>query len=545
MKNKLFQNAEVIAIFVMGALALVMGGYNTIVCAVLAGVLIGLGVKHDRSGLTRAAIMGALAGLFIFIGGYFYSSFVSKLPEVDVQAADQLTMTPLLIAVVVAVVSSVVVAAINSIHDDAKRKMALLGFAAVCAFIFPFFDQCPTLAWNGPLNIANPTLGCTTEKPLVWVNALVVVFIFAIQAMGLNIVAGYAGLLDLGYVAFFAIGAYTMGLLNSDHLVAQGILPGKIIFWLVIWVSAAMAAFFGMMLGAPTLPLRGDYLAIVTLGFGEIIPIAAKNLETVRIFEPISLFFKQLFIQNMAKIDRIDNAPDFVNSILCFVGCKPNAAFNLTNGTKGISPIFTPTLPGGYAFKVGDYIPWYFLALGIMVLTAFFIMRIRDSRIGRAWVSMREDELAANSMGVNILRTKILAFIIGAMFSGFAGAFYGSYVSFIEPGSFAFDISVIVLAMVILGGSGNVPGVMLGAFLIKLTDLVVLDKVKQLVNGVIQHTLVAGAENPALGAFFARLLDATSFKIMILGLILVVMMKVKPQGLLPEQTAATKRKKAA
>ncbi|HQV69812.1 MAG TPA: hypothetical protein PLJ62_02605 [Thermoflexales bacterium] len=545
MKNKFFQNAEVLAIFVMGALALFLGGYNTIVCGVLAGVLIGLGVKHDRSGITRAAIMGVFAAILIFIGGYIYSTFVITLPEVDVPSPDQLTLTPLLIAAVVTIATSILVSYLNTIHDDRKRKMALLGFAAVCAILFPFFDQCPTLAWNAPINFANPTIGCTTEKSLIWVNALVVVFIYAIQAMGLNIVAGYAGLLDLGYVAFFAIGAYTMGLLNSDHLVAQGILPAKITFWLVIWVSAAMAAFFGMMLGAPTLPLRGDYLAIVTLGFGEIIPIAAKNLETVRIFEPIGLFFKQLFTQNMAKIDRIDNAPDFINSILCFVGCKPDAAFNLTNGTKGISPIFTPTLPGGYAFKVGDYVPWYFLALGIMVLTAFFIMRVRDSRIGRAWVSMREDELAANSMGVNILRTKILAFIIGAMFSGFAGAFYGSYVSFIEPGSFAFDISVIVLAMVILGGSGNVPGVMLGAFLIKLTDLVVLDRVKQVVNGVIQHAFVAGADNPALGAFFARLLDATSFKIMILGLILVVMMKVRPQGLLPEQTAATKRQKPA
>jgi branched-chain amino acid transport system permease protein len=155
---------------------------------------------------------------------------------------------------------------------------------------------------------------------------------------------------------------------------------------------------------------------------------------------------------------------------------------------------------------------------------------------------MREDELAANAMGVNLVRTKLTAFIIGALFSGFAGAFYGSYVSFIEPGSFAFDISVQVLAMVILGGTGNIVGVILGAFLLKITDLVVLERIKQLLNGFNKQVLFSGIDNPPLLLFVNDITDATAYKIMIFGLILLLMMKFRPQGLIPVATATQKRK---
>ncbi len=543
-KKTLLHNTEAIAIVGMGVVALVTGGYNTIICAVLAGFLIGLTAERKTGSIARAAVVGLIASVITAICGYIYNTYVIKLPEVDNQAPDQIVNYPLFVAVVVGTLVAALVAAIQNIPVEKRRKQGIMIFMLACALLFPFFDQCPTLAWNqfGIGSAIDPTVGCTTQKTLIWVNAAIVTIIFAIQAMGLNIVAGYAGLLDLGYVAFFAIGAYTIGLLNSNHLVDQGVMSAdniflkyKIMFWIAIWVCAAMAAFFGLMLGAPTLPLRGDYLAIVTLGFGEIIPVAAKNLEVVRIFEPISLFLRQLAAPVGQSLDRIDAYGFFIKNTLCIFGCGP-AGLNVTNGTKGISPIFAPSI-AGYTFKVGEYVPWYLLALLIMAVSAFFIWRIRDSRIGRAWVSMREDELAANAMGVDLVRTKLLAFIIGAMFSGFAGGFYGSYVSFIEPGSFAFDISVIVLAMVILGGSGNIVGVLVGAFLIKIVDLVVLEKIKQLLNGLIQHFLIVGADNPGLGAFIQRFLDATSFKVLILGLILVVMMKVRPEGLIPAATA--------
>lgn len=545
MKKALLNNTEAIAVGAMGALALVMGGYNTIILAILAGMMIGMSSDHSKGGIGRAALIGLLAGVLIFVGGYIFNTFVVHLPEVEEQAKDQITMYPLFVATAVATGTAALIATINSLADGRRRTQGLLLFMLACAVIFPFFDQCPTLSWQGfsVQTLQNPTVGCSTEKTLIWINAVIVTIIYAIQAMGLNIVAGYAGLLDLGYVAFFAIGAYTMGLLNSQHLVAQNVLPAAFVgswtFWLVIWLCAAMAAFFGLLLGAPTLPLRGDYLAIVTLGFGEIIPIAAKNLEEIRIFEPISLFFTQLGVGKVEEANRMSNAPYFIQKALCWVGCNPDNPFDLTTGTKGLSPIDAPQLLG-YTFRPGEYLPWYFLALVIMAVSAFFIWRIRDSRIGRAWVSMREDELAANAMGVDLVRTKLSAFIIGAMFSGFAGGFYGSFVSFIEPGSFAFDISVIVLAMVILGGSGNIAGVLLGAFLIKVVDLVVLEKIKQFINGMIQTYLVGATDNAGLGAFLARLLDATSFKIMILGLILVVMMKVRPEGLIPASTIKRK-----
>ncbi len=550
MKQKLLNNTEAIAIGFMAVLALVTGGWNTIVCAVIAGLLIGLSANQNRDGIIRAGVLGAIASIITAIMGYIFNSWVSTLPGVDNQAPDHLTAYPLILAVVIGTITSLVVAWIHSIHEEARRKQAFLIFMVVCAVIFPFFDQCPTLAWNGPISIANPTVGCTTSKALLWVNAVIVTMIFALQALGLNIVAGYAGLLDLGYVAFFAIGAYTMGFLNSDHLVAQDtFLKTQFGFWLVVWGSAAAAAFFGLLLGAPTLPLRGDYLAIVTLGFGEIIPIAAKNLAEVRIFEPISLFINQLFSKADAQsLDRMQNAEAFLKNTLCLIGCDPTRPFDFTAGTKGISPISPPVfgnilgIPKIYAFVNGDYIPWYFLALVLLAGSAFFIFRLRDSRVGRAWVSMREDELAANAMGIDIVRTKLLAFIIGAMFSGFAGAFYASYVSFIEPGSFAFDISVTVLAMVILGGTGNITGVILGAFITRVVDLVVLERLKQLINGITEKVFFSGIDNPALVQFVQSIADATAYKVMLFGLILVVMMKVRPQGLIPAETAAQKRK---
>jgi branched-chain amino acid transport system permease protein len=217
----------------------------------------------------------------------------------------------------------------------------------------------------------------------------------------------------------FAIGAYAAGMVSSPHF---GI---SLSFWLAIWVAAAVAALFGVILGSPTLPLRGDYLAIVTLGFGEIVPIAIKNLDKVTI--------------------HIWNYPLLVN-------------FDITGGTKGINPINRPWLPVIGEFSPSAPTPWYFLILGIMLISIFFISRLRNSRLGRAWTALREDELAAGAMGINTVNVKLLAFAIGATVSGLAGAFYGSYISAIFPESFRFDVSVMLLCMVILGGLGNMSG---------------------------------------------------------------------------------------
>jgi branched-chain amino acid transport system permease protein len=313
-------------------------------------------------------------------------------------------------------------------------------------------------------------------------------------------------------VAFFAIGGYTIAMLNSPQFDLQ------LSFWLVIWIAAAAAALFGLLLGAPVIPLRGDYLAIVTLGFGEIVPIVFRNLNVVRIFEPLS-----------EVVAVVLGRPELA---LCLTGCP--TPLNITNGTDGINPIGRPVLPG-VVFVTGQYIPWYFLILVLLALSVFFISRLRRSRMGRAWVAIREDELAANSMGIDLVRTKLAAFMLGAMFSGFAGAFYGSYVSFVSPDAFDFSISVIVLCMVILGGTGSIVGVILGGFIIKVTDLL-LDKIQVVLGGVLQATVFQGIENQGMRNFLESLFNASQYKLLLFGFILVTMMQFRPQGLVPSTT---------
>nr|MBP7693780.1 branched-chain amino acid ABC transporter permease [Anaerolineales bacterium] len=208
---------------------------------------------------------------------------------------------------------------------------------------------------------------------------------------------------------------------------------------------------------------------------------------------------------------------------------------NLTNGTDGINPIGRPEFPG-VVFTTGQYIPWYFLILILLVVSVFFISRLRGSRMGRAWVAIREDELAANSMGIDLVRTKLAAFMLGAMFSGLAGAFYGSYVSYISPDAFDFSISVIVLCMVILGGTGSIVGVLLGGFIIKVTDLLILDKLQVVMGGVLRATLFQGITNQGMQNFLESLFNASQYKLLLFGVILVLMMQFRPQGLVPSST---------
>jgi branched-chain amino acid transport system permease protein len=323
-------------------------------------------------------------------------------------------------------------------------------------------------------------------------NSIIPVFVFILLALGLTIVVGYAGLLDLGYAAFFAIGAYTTGMLSSPHL---GI---NLNFWLVVWIAAAVAAVAGLILGAPTLPLRGDYLAIVTLGFGEIVPIVFRNLGGGGATGSLSLSFGTIKL-----LDQVD----------------------LTGGPSGITPITPPELPLVGKFVPSNQIPWFYLIVGILVLTLFFINRLRGSRQGRAWTALREDELAADSMGINIVRTKLMAFAMGATFSGFAGAFYGAFIGSIFPSSFEFSVSIIVLCMVILGGLGNMAGVIVGGLLIKGADQMFLPEAANLIKDI--------AKTKTGSNDIAAYQDLTQLRLLLFGLVLVVMMAIRPEGLLP------------
>jgi branched-chain amino acid transport system permease protein len=262
--------------------------------------------------------------------------------------------------------------------------------------------------------------------------------IYVLLALGLNIVVGYAGLLDLGYAAFFAIGAYAMGLLNSPVL-GSPLYGYPWSFWVCIWIAAAVSALLGTAIGAPTLRVRGDYLAIITLGFGEIIPVAIRNLGDITVD---------------------------------IGGWRPIERLNLTGGENGVNPIGRPHLPG-VPFET-DPVPWYFLILVIGALSLFAMNRLRDSRLGRAWMAIREDETAADCTGVNPISTKLLAFALGASFSGFAGSVYAAKLQAITPGAFEFQVSIMLLCMVVLGGAGSIKGVILGGMLITIFDRVAL-----------------------------------------------------------------------
>jgi branched-chain amino acid transport system permease protein len=313
--------------------------------------------------------------------------------------------------------------------------------------------------------------------------------IYVVMALGLNIVVGFAGLLDLGYVAFFAIGAYTIGWFGSSffqdaniHIgVAEQLQsqPGIHVNYLLIIVAAAgLAAFFGALLGAPTLRLRGDYIAIVTLAFGEIIGRIAVNGD------------------------------DGVFGI---------GHFNLTNGRQGITPVDKIDLPLVDRFTTLNLRPWYWLALAMALIVVGINIRLRDSRIGRAWIAVREDEVAAVSMGIPTVRVKLLAYAIGAALGGVAGSYIGSYFSTVNADQFEFSFSIFVLAMIILGGLGSIWGVVLGAVTLSFINT-------RLIPDVLNNV------PSKIGLDF----DLTQLGFGIFGFLLVIMMVLRPQGLLPE-----------
>jgi branched-chain amino acid transport system permease protein len=314
--------------------------------------------------------------------------------------------------------------------------------------------------------------------------------IYVLLALGLNIVVGYAGLLDLGYAAFFAIGAYAMGLLNSP-LLGSPLYGHAWSFWVVIWVSAVVSAALGIVIGAPTLRVRGDYLAIITLAFGEIIPVAFRNMGDVTIE---------------------------------IGGWRPIEKLNMTGGENGVNPVGRPYLPGVH-FE-SDPIPWYFLILIIGAASLWAMNRMRDSRLGRAWMAIREDETAADCMGVNPIKTKLLAFALGASFSGFAGSFYAAKLQAITPGAFEFQVSIMLLCMVVLGGMGSLKGVIFGGMLITLFDRILLAELTFLVRWI----------GRSVGLAALTTVDLTLWRWFFFGLGLVIVMLFKPEGLAVRRT---------
>ncbi len=307
-----------------------------------------------------------------------------------------------------------------------------------------------------------------------WVRILDFALLFIMLALGLNIVVGFTGLLDLGYVAFFAVGAYTYALLASPQLGLH--FP----FWIILPICALIAALFGALLGAPTLKLRGDYLAIVTLGFGEIIRIFLNNL---------------------------------------------NAPINITNGAQGISQI-DPMRIGEFSLGrtleiFGLTFPsvhlHYYLFLALTLLVIFVSSRLQDSRIGRAWVAIREDEIAAEAMGINTRNSKLLAFVIGASFGGIAGGLFAGFQGFVSPESFGLMESIMILCMVVLGGMGNIGGVVLGAVL-----LVILPEAFRNGAGPFQHWLLG-----------KTIVDPESLRMLMFGVALIAVMLWRPAGLWP------------
>ena len=363
------------------------------------------------------------------------------------------------------------------------RDSAVYIFMVMFAILFPLF--------------ANVVSG---GSPSFWLSFMADGGVYMLLALGLNVVVGMAGLLDLGYAAFFAIGAYTYAFLASNHLEVTPLQTSvHIPFWIVLFIALFVAAAFGVILGAPTLRLRGDYLAIVTLGFGEIVPRVFKNAAV------------------------------------------------WTSGVNGISALDTPQLPfwiqGPWSgdslglvtnLKIFDPFGYYVIMCLLLVFAIILVRNLQNSRMGRAWAAIREDEVAAAAMGVNTVQAKLLAFAIGASVSGFAGTFYGAKLSLVSPENFTFIVSITVLVMVVLGGMGNIPGVLSGALLLYWITFWLLpglpDTATNIANsfGLTSLTHTSG-DFPGIGEYINRL------KFLVFGLILVVTMLVRPQGLVPSR----------
>jgi len=355
------------------------------------------------------------------------------------------------------------------VFSDNHRSMTILVVMFFVSLLLVILPQLP------PLNLLLPA------QP--WYDAFANAGVYMLLAMGLNVVVGLAGLLDLGYAAFFAIGAYTYAYSNSPF---SGLdLP----FFPMLFVGALIAATFGIALGAPTLRLRGDYLAIMTLGFGEIVPIVFLNLDPY------------------------------------------------TRGTNGISGIFRPeALP-----ILGEFTPlssfnYMVVSLVVVTIAMMLLYRLHSSRIGRAWMAIREDELAASANGINTVVTKLLAFALGATTSGFAGVVNASKLTIVSPDQFQFTVSFTVLAMVIIGGMGNIWAAAAGAFIVYITQVVLLRQLSDVTEGLRDLGFpVIGGPGQLIHLDIAQI-RFQDYQYLLFGIVLVLMMLKRPEGLFPSRT---------
>jgi len=359
-----------------------------------------------------------------------------------------------------------------AVRARTERGWWVAAVVVVLGLIYPFIVE--TLQ-------ALPLIGDFVPRT----GSMVVMLVFTMMALGLNVVVGYAGLLDLGYVAFYAAGAYAAGWLASLQFedvtfhfgsTVSNDQPGiHISVWLILALAGVFTMIVGIVIGLPTLRLRGDYLAIVTLGFGEIVPQFVRNADSL-------------------------------------------GGFDLTNGTFGISPIDSLGV-GGFVFRregnKDDL--YYWTAIGLILFTVFCCIRLRDSRLGRAWIAIREDETAAAAMGIPLMRTKTWSYAIGAFFGGVAGAFYASFKAGAFPADFFFNISIFILCMVILGGMGSIWGVLAGGMILGYLNIEGLSTI--------------GSKVQDAGLDF----DPTKYQFGIYGFIIVAMMLFRPTGLIPER----------
>jgi branched-chain amino acid transport system permease protein len=428
----------------------------------------------------------------------------------------------------------------NTWRDWLRQPQVALGlivaYIAVAVFIlitldrrnllFPIFSTCafPVFVLSPFVILASPLSGRIKTSlilfsilvlmPIVgvfdgaYLELAIQICIFSGLALGLNIVVGFAGLLDLGYIAFFAVGAYVWGMVTSNVdtiFYVNGWIVPSWAFYIFIIVGVVMAGVVGILLGLPVLRLRGDYLAIVTLGFGEMIRVLARNLD---------------------------------------------APINFTNGSQGLSGVARPPLPplwvdatrGLTQFlnvtpdniePVAQQLLFYFIAIILIAILVVVARRLEDSPIGRAWTAIREDEVAAIAMGVPLVRLKLLAFAAGAAFSGAIGVLYGAKQTFVSPESFSLIQSISILAMVIVGGMGGIRGVILGAMVVTLLNLQVLKNISLQINALRQIDYVIPIINFHITEWPTQL-EPAKYERLVFGLLLILMMIFRPAGLLPE-----------
>ena len=555
-----------------GFLALMFGGWAIAVLAVLGGVLIGFTNRSGSGKPAAASLQPVLITALIFtgltaIGGIIFDSGLADV-AVLTDHPPEVTFPAAIAGIVLGTLGALVMAYIQRLPDPRQVRVWSAVVVGVLLVALPIIDK---------------------ETQLGWAASIIFAGIYIVLAIGLDVVVGYAGLLNLGYAAFFGFGAYATALLSSNQIGAH------VNFWLLLWVAAAIAGIGGILLGAPTLGLKGDYIAIITLGFGEIVPVAFQQLIKITLKEPITCVL-------LPALESIGGGTPVTQ---CLTLVKD---FNLTAGVRGINPIDRPVFPiiapddqpvaliikvavmlalvglvfflfrreqragkvsalkmVGYGLAAGlililfipiphtaegllapfwntfqpgqfasdNLLPWWFFLLALIGLVIFLKLRLKNSRLGRAMTAIREDELAANQMGVDLVHTKLTAFAVGAGIAGLAGAFYSAYVSAVFPDGFGFGTSIIIMAAIVLGGLGSIPGNILGAMIIFLADLLFLKQIQNVLNGLTTHVLLPSVTDQAVRGFIIANLDPVKYRFLLLGLVLVLVMAFRPEGLLP------------